>query len=180
MSKMLTAGLLVVSSFIIAGYDDSESRAAEPMPTLFESMTQVIDPQSQAFWNSSFDAMNDSGDIVPSKLTDEQRNTMRAAAVSVRDHARQFAEAKRVMVAAEGVKILNEGTQGALGAGQVQALIDADPEGFAAQARELVKITDNLVAGLDAGDMAVLNQAAVRFNDVCTECHSKYWYPEQK
>lgn len=180
MSKILNAGLLAASLLLVAGSSQSESQEAKPALTVFESMTQVIDPQSQAFWNSSYDAMNDAGDIVPAKLTDEQRSTMRGAAVAIRDQARQFAGDTRAIVAAEGVKILNEGMDGALGARQVQALIDADPKGFAAQARDLATIADNVIAGLDTGDMAKLNQAAIRLNDVCTDCHSKYWYPEQK
>lgn len=182
MSRVLNAGLAAAALFLAAGCHQSEqSQQSEtpetPAPTVIESMTQVMDPQSQAFWNASFDAMNNAGDIVPEKLTDEQMSQMRAAVASVRDHAQQFAGADHVVVAPEGVKILNEGMEGALGAAEVQALIDADPQGFAEKSQELVTIADNVIAGLDNGDLRKLNDAAIRFNDICTECHSEYWYP---
>jgi len=82
-------------------------------------------------------------------------------------------------VAAEGVKIQGEGTEGASGAAEVQKAIDADAKGFSEHAMKLTAISDEIAAAAGAHDAMKTDDAQGRLTDVCGECHKKFWYPNQ-
>jgi cytochrome c556 len=61
---------------------------------------------------------------------------------------------------------------------QIQALIDADPQGFRDEAAKLVAVAGQAIAAAAARDAAKTDEASNQFNEVCTACHTRFWYPQ--
>ena len=152
---------------------------AQPVvPTVHESMTQTFTPQSNRLWELAGSLYDDNGELDASLLSDAQWQELGKAAEGMRDVANALAEATAVRVAAEGVPIQAEGTPGSPGAAQVQALIDADVNGFREEARKLVGVASDAVTAARARDAAKLDEASNRLNEVCTSCHTRFWYAQ--
>jgi cytochrome c556 len=61
----------------------------------------------------------------------------------------------------------------------VQAVLDADMNGFRDEARKLAAVAVDAVAAAQARDAMKLDDASNRLNDACTSCHNRFWHPEQ-
>lgn len=152
--------------------------AQSAVPTVHESMTQTFTPQSNRLWELAGNLYGDNG-LDASLLSDAQWQELGTAAQGMRDVASALAEATAVRAAAEGVQIQAEGTAGSPGAAQVQALIDADLNGFREEARKLAKVAGDAAAAAQAHDAAKLDDASNNLNEVCTSCHARFWYAQQ-
>lgn len=152
--------------------------AAAPA-TLFEVMNGQFAPQSDKLWELAGNLYNDKGDLDAKQLTDAQWQELNDNATKMRDVATQLADAASFMVAPAGVKLLNEGTGDAFNAAQVQAAIDANPQGFKDQARALSAVAADFLSAAVAHDATKADAASNRLNEVCTACHTAYWYPNQ-
>jgi cytochrome c556 len=153
--------------------------AQSAVPTVHESMTQTFTPQSNRLWELAGNLYGDNGGLDASLLSDAQWQELGTAAQRMRDVASALAEATAVRAAAEGVQIQAEGTPGSPGAAQVQALIDADLNGFREEARKLVAVAGDAAAAAQAHDAAKLDDASNNLNEVCTSCHTRFWYAQQ-
>lgn len=161
--------------------DAAQSAAATPAAatTVFESMLQTVIPSSNLIWELAGNLYADDGNIDPQKLTEAQWHQVRDAAAAMGDSARQLAEAGNIKTAPAGVKIQNEGTPGAPGAAQVQAAIDADPQGFRSEALILASLADEIATAAAVRDGVKTDDASARLADSCSTCHARYWYPDQ-
>lgn len=158
---------------------EAAAGAALPaVPTVLESMTQTFTPQSNRLWELAGNLYDDNGALEASRLTEPQWQELEAAAERMRQVALLLAESASVRVAADGAKIQSEGTPGSRGAAEVQALIDGDAQGFREEARKLVAIAEAAAAAARARDAARMDDASSGLNEVCTSCHSRFWYPQ--
>jgi cytochrome c556 len=165
-SMGLGAALLVASG-----------HAQAPMPTLHEVMKNRIAPQAQILWDVSNAAMDDDGKADPTRMTDAQWTKVAAAGRTVEEMARTLATAKHVMVAPAGIRIDGEGSPGASTAAQVQAYIDANPAGFAEDARKLAAAAAGIAAAAKARDTVALVELGGNLDQVCETCHMRFWSP---
>ncbi len=62
----------------------------------------------------------------------------------------------------------------------MQAAIDANPAEFRALAQTLSVSMDQVVAAAKAKDAAKLFDVSGGLDQVCENCHMRFWYPEQK
>lgn len=111
----------------------------KPVPTVNNSMTQVMQPQAQTIWDITSKAFNEKGDgLDASKLTANDWAQLQKAAQQMADRAHVLANAKHITVAKADETIMGQGashsgvkqTWDAASPAQVQALINADPAGF--------------------------------------------------
>lgn len=153
--------------------------AAAPAATVYEVMTQQFAPESNTLWDLAGKLYAPNGDLDAKQLSDQQWQEITANATKMRDMAAHLAGAPGFKVAPAGAKLLNEGTGTAFNAAQVQAVIDANPAGFQEQAHQLATVSEDFISAAAARDAGKADDASNRLNEVCTACHTKYWYPNQ-
>lgn len=154
-------------------------QAQEAAPTVHQAMKDVVAPQVQVIWDVSNNAMDDDGNPDASKVSAAQWQQIVEAAERVRDMSLSLALATPVVVAGPSVALQDEGNPEASTPAQIQAFIDADPAGFADHARKLATSAAELLAAAHAKDAAKMGDIANGIDQVCEECHTRFWYPQQ-
>lgn len=155
--------------------------AAGAPPNVHELMKTVIAPQTQVVWDVGNIAQDDAGNPDASKLKAADWGKVVTAGGKVKQASLSLAQAERVLAAAPGQKIDGEGgAPGAFGAKDVQRVIDKDPQVFRAFAQALAGTMDQVVAAAQKKDAAKLFEASGRIDQICEDCHVKFWYPNQK
>jgi hypothetical protein len=154
-------------------------------PTVNASMTQVMSPNAQTIWDITSRAFNDKGDgLVASKITPADWAQLEKAGQQLKDRATVLATAKHVTAASSGETIMGQDasppgktkqTWDAASAKQIQALIDANPEGFAQHARVLAEAGDTLVKASRTRDVKTLYAVSANMDEVCDGCHQPFW-----
>ena len=59
---------------------------------------------------------------------------------------------------------------------QIQAMIDADPDGFRAVSADMAQQAAALVAAAKARDAIAAGDLATGIDGACLSCHTRYWY----
>jgi cytochrome c556 len=172
------AYVLGCSALLVAAYEVHS--AAAPPPDLHDLMKNVVAVQTQIVWDVGNEAQDDQGNPDGSKLTAADWTKIVDAATKVRQASQTLARADHVVVAAPGVKIEGEGNAGVAGAKQVQAAIDANPAGFRTQSQALATTMDQIVTAAKAKNAAKVFEVSGALDQVCEDCHMKFWYPGQK
>ncbi len=168
---MIGAGLLLPGG---------HAHTQAPTPTLHAAMKDVVAPQTQVIWDVSNGAMDDNGNTDAARITAAQWQQVGAAALRIKDMALALAMAPQVVVVAPGAKLQDEGNPGASTPAQIQGFIDAEPAVFAEHARTLAATADGLIAAAAAKDAAKMGEIANGIDQVCEECHQRFWYPQEK
>jgi hypothetical protein len=162
---------------LVAAY---EVHSAAAPADVHDLMKNVVAGQTQVIWDVSNAAQDDSGNPDASKLTAADWNKIIAAAEKVKQASQTLAKADHVIAAAPGVKIEGEGNAGAAGAKQVQAALDKDPAEFRTRSQALATSMDQIVAAAKAKNAAKVFEVSGTLDQVCEDCHQKFWYPGQK
>jgi hypothetical protein len=148
-------------------------------PTIQAAMKGVIAPQAQILWDVGNEAMDDNGNPDAKRLTAAQWDQLAAAGAKVKDMSLALAMAEHIKVVGPGAAIQGEGDPNSSSAVQVQGFVDANPAGFAEQSRKLAAAADDFVVAAKARDAAKLGLASGNLDQVCEDCHMRYWYPQQ-
>ena len=61
---------------------------------------------------------------------------------------------------------------------QIQAMIDADPDGFRASAAQMHEIASALLEAARARDTHATSELALELDAPCQSCHQRYWFPQ--
>ncbi|BAV64454.1 hypothetical protein SCLO_1014140 [Sphingobium cloacae] len=146
---------------------------------LHEAMKDVVAPQAQILWDVSNRGMNDEGAPDGSRLTDEDWAKIIAAGASLEAKATELAETKKIVVARPGETIQDQENPGASTPQQVQAFIDKDPESFSAMAQALAQSGKEFSEAAKQRDAVKLAALSGALDQVCEDCHLRYWYPQQ-
>lgn len=152
---------------------------AAPAPTVFETMNGTFTPLADKLWELAGGLYSDAGELDASALPDQQWQQLASVAATVQEVANALAAAQPVRVAPPGVKIQSEDAPEALDAAAVQALIDADPQGFREESLKLAAVAADFITAAQQRDASLADAASNRLNDTCTDCHARFWYPEQ-
>jgi len=142
-------------------------------------MKDVVAAQAQVLWDIGNRAMDDSGNPSERNLMPADWPKLAAAAQAMKDASGKLATASRVVVAAPGDKIQDEGASGAATQAQIQQFIDGDRAGFAQHARALADVSDEFAQAAKAKDAKKLFDASGKLDEICEGCHLKFWYPTQ-
>jgi len=168
--------VLGASLVLVAWY---EAHSAAPPPNLHELMKNVVAVQTQAIWDVGNKAQDDQGNPDAARLAAGDWSKVVDAGGKVREVAQTLAHSDHFVVAAPGAKIEGEGNPGSLSAKQVQAAIDAKPADFRALAQALAASMDGIVAAAKTRNAAKLFDVSGALDQVCENCHVKFWYPER-
>jgi len=171
------AYVLGSAAMLIAAYEVHSAAAPADVHAL---MKDVVAPQTQVIWDISNEAQDDQGNPDASKMTAAGWNKIIAAAEKVKQASQTLAKADHAIAAAPGVKIEGDGNEGVAGAKQVQAAIDKDPAEFRTRATALATSMDQIVAAAKAKSAAKVFEVSGVLDQVCEDCHQKFWYPGQK
>lgn len=170
--------LLLGAGLACVGAVAAESSAA---PNLHDLMKKVVAVQAQVIWDVGNNAQDDQGNPDASKVKPADWNKLIAAAAQVKQVSQSLATAPHVIAAAPGQKLDGEGkTPGAFGAKQVQAAIDANPKLMQAFAQALGSSMDQIGAAAKAKDAHKLFDVSGSLDQVCEQCHVRFWYPDEK
>ena len=185
LSGAIFTAAILVAACTHGGAEIEAPVAAEPvaatpeLPTLYYAMTDMYQPEFQGVADTAFWAYDDDGNLDSSLLTDEQWATMKASAEVLRDTSRAFAAAETIRVAEDGEELFNEG-QGFIASEDVQAIIDAEPEGFRAMMTYLADEAERTLEAIDARDAEALSLSSDNLYAACKTCHTVYWYPGRR
>jgi cytochrome c556 len=174
--KPLTCALAVAALAAAA----CEVHSATAPRDLHDLMKNVVAVQTQVIWDVGNRAQDDQGNPDASKLAADDWTQLTDAAGKVRQVAQTLTHSEHILAAAPGVKIDGEGNPDAPGAKQVQAALDANPKEFQALSQALATSMDQVVAAAKAKDAAKLFDVSGALDQVCEDCHVKFWYPEKK
>lgn len=173
---------IVAAAVLVAGCSKEEAAApAEAGPTtIHEYMTQVIDPDADAIWEIGNAAIGEDASMDPAKMTDEDWTNLKAAAERMAGHARGLENLDPLVVVKPGVKIADEGVEGAPTPAQIEAHLRKDTDVFRSLADALTTHATDLATAAAAKDAANAGRLINEMDGVCESCHLTFWYPEQK
>jgi cytochrome c556 len=110
-------------------------------------------------------------------MDDDAWRRLREAAQKLEASSRQMADAG--VIRAGGPNLVDgEVPEGAASRAEIQAMIDADPDGFRAEARDLAERARLLVDATRARDVAAAGHRAAEIDAPCQSCHTRYWYKQ--
>lgn len=142
------------------------------------AMVAGVNPAAVAIWDITNEAMDEDGEIDPMRMDDEAWARLREAAELLEDWSRRMAEAEAIRAAGPDL-VGGEVPEGVASRAEIQAMIDADPAGFRAEARDLAERARLLVAAARARDLAATGHRAGEIDAPCQGCHTRYWYKQE-
>jgi hypothetical protein len=173
--------LKILALALLAAGCSSPEKAEEPeLTTIHEYMTQRIDPDADAIWAIGNAAISDDASIDPAKMTDADWTNLGTAADRMAGHARKLENLDPVLVSKAGMKIADEGTEGAPTQAMIQSHLQKDTDVFRALADSLTTHATDLSAAAKKKDFVTAGRLINEMDGVCESCHLEFWYPEQK
>jgi len=151
--------------------------AYKPVATLQELMSSVVDPNVDPIWNSVSTISTKDGTIEKKPQTDEDW-------LALRKHALTLIEVSNLLViegrpvAAAGANTSSHVTE--LSPKDIQKAINANRDGFVKNAYALQDAAKLTLVAIDAKDADELVRAGGQVEHACEQCHSQFWYPDDK
>jgi hypothetical protein len=135
-----------------------------------EAMVRWVNPASLAIWDVSNKAMGETGGLDPTLMDNAAWSKLQGAAQLLELHARQLADAQSLRVGAH-----NDDVEGFATKAEIQAMIDADPNGFRRLAQDMAEHAKELTAAAKGRNIEQSGGLAESLNERCQACHSRYW-----
>ncbi len=151
----------------------------KPDASIQDLMVNVVDHNADTLWESVAVISSEKGTEERQPRTDEDWAAVRVAAITLSEGANLLMIPGRKVVH-EGKVLQDAEVEGILKAEQIQALIDKDRVAFASRALALHQAALGALAAIDAKDAAKLSEVGGVIDEACEECHTTYWYPNQK
>ncbi len=149
----------------------------KPSATLQELMLSVIDPNVDPIWNSISTEVSDAGTIEIRPETDEEWETLRNHAISLREVSNLLVIEGRDVAHSHANTSSHESE---LQAQAIQALIAAQWPEFIQRAHALHDAANLAVEAIDAKNVERLEEVGGIIEHACESCHSQFWYPGDK
>jgi hypothetical protein len=150
-----------------------------PDASIQDLMQNVVDHNADILWESVAVISSEKGTEERQPRTDEDWANVRAAAVTLSEATNLLMIPNR-KVAHEGKPLQDSEVEGILKADQIQALIDGDRLKFASKALALHQAALGAIAAIDAKDATKLSDVGGAIDEACEQCHTTYWYPDEK
>jgi cytochrome c556 len=171
---------LVLLSVALACSAAHAANTTHAPPNLHDLMKKIVAVQAQVIWDVGNQAQDDKGNPDASKLKPTDWTKIVTAGTQVKTVAQTLAKADHVMASAPGQKIDGEGgSPDAPTAKQVQGYLDANPQVFRAFAQALSVSMDQIVGAAQAKNAQKLFDVSGNLDQICEDCHVKFWYPNQ-
>ena len=176
---------LALSLAACAQKESPSAAAAEPKipfrpdASIQDLMVNVIDHNADTLWESVAVISSAKGIEERQPRTDEEWAAVRVAAVALSEGTNLLMIPGRKVVH-EGRKLQDSDVEGILKPEQIQALIDKDHIAFDSRALALHEAALAALAAIDAKDAVKLGEVGGVIDEACEQCHTTYWYPDQK
>ena len=142
------------------------------------AMVEGVNPAALAIWDFSNNMMTDEGQLDPALMDAAAWARLHEASQSLADYARRMARAE--VIRASGPDLVGgEVPEGVSSREEIQAMIDANPDGFRALSAEMGQQADAIAAAAESRDLAAASDRILAFDGACQACHENYWYPQQ-
>lgn len=135
-----------------------------------EAMVRWINPAAMAIWDVSNNAMGETGGLDPALMDDAAWSKLGDAAQLLELHSRHMAEAPTLHVGAH-----NDEIEGFATRAEIQAMIDADPDGFRRLSQDMAEHAGELAGAAAARNIQQSGNLAENLSERCQVCHSRYW-----
>lgn len=136
--------------------------------------------QTQILWDIGNRALDEEGNPDPSKVAAADWSQIASAGGKVKQAAETLAGAQRILGAAPGQKIQGEENPGGFNAADVEKAINANRPAFSAFAQQLGMDMDEIIRAARTRDAAKFFVVSGRLDQVCEQCHARFWYPQAK
>ena len=140
-----------------------------------QAMVDGVNPAALAIWEVTNAAMNDEGGLDPAKIDAEAWGKIEDAARMLEVYGNRMAGAKAIVAGGPDLAS-GEIPPGVASKEQIQAMIDADPEGFRAVAADMAAQAASLATAARARNTSVAGELASGIDEACQSCHTRYWY----
>ena len=179
-SKPLIVALASVAVAACAGTASTTAEgpsATSPVPPLFarHTMQAEVNPAIVGIWDVTNNAMDETGSLDPALISEEQWDGLAASAAELAAAGDRMATARLIRAASPGNWETGEYE---VSMDQVQALIDANPDGFRREAAEFAAMSRELQRAATARDVETAGTLALNMDQECAVCHAAYWYGE--
>lgn len=151
----------------------------QPDASIQDLMENVVDHNADILWESVAVISSEKGVEERMPRTDEEWATVRAAAVTLAEATNLLMIPGR-RVAHEGKVLQDSNVEGILKAEEIQSLIDGDHSKFASKAMALHAAALAALQAIDEKDHNKLSDVGGAIDEACEQCHTTYWYPDQK
>jgi hypothetical protein len=149
----------------------------EPAATIKDIMQSIVDPGADLVWNAVTTVQTATGTIDKKPETAEDWLKVRHGAVGLSEAANLLMMPGR-HVAQPHEKSETPGVE--LEPAEMEVLINKDRPAFIERAKALHEAGLAAVAAADAKDSQKLFEVGEQIEMACENCHSHYWYPNEK
>jgi hypothetical protein len=139
-----------------------------------EVMRYMIDPAADSIWNAVVTEVTSAGTTERAPSSDEEWAALRGHAITLIESTNLLLMEGR-HVAAPGSRSDMPGVD--LEPEQIEALLSADRDAWAAFVGGLQATGVNVLAAIDAKDVEGLLVTGDELDLACENCHVRYWYP---
>ncbi|EIZ81192.1 hypothetical protein WSK_0137 [Novosphingobium sp. Rr 2-17] len=143
--------------------------------SVHDEMVTVVIPQTQAIWDVSNASLNDEGSPDPTKVSDADWQSVKAASSALMTSLDRLATANRFLAAKPGDKIMDQDIAGAAQPKDVQARLDANPQGFRDHAKTLSDFIKAINGAAAKKDFKTFSERTAELDGACEGCHKAYW-----
>jgi hypothetical protein len=167
--------VLLSAAAVLASCQTAEVPTSAGTVFTRESMVAEINPAALEIWDVSNNALSDTGALDPALMNDAAWVRLEEAARMLEFHSHRLEQAQRISAGGPDL-VTGEVPPGVSTKAEIQAKIDADPEGFRALSRLMAERARALADAAKARDAATAGDLALRLDEPCQSCHQRYWY----
>jgi hypothetical protein len=180
-SRTTAAASAALFVSLVSACSKSEPPASDvpyqPAATVKDLMQSIVDPSADAVWMAVTTVQSASGTVENAPKTNEDWLKVRHGAVGLSEGANLLMMPGR-HVARPGEKSETPGVE--LEPSEMETLIAKDRPAFIERAKALHEAGMAAVAAADAKDAQKLFEVGEQIERACENCHSHYWYPNEK
>ena len=155
----------------------SDAPQYQPAATVKDLMQSIVDPSADLVWNAVTTVQTATGTIDKAPKTADDWLKVRHGAVGLSEGANLLMMPGR-HVAQPHEKSDTPGVE--LEPAEMEVLINKDRAAFIQRAKALHEAGMAAVAAADAKDAQKLFEVGEQIEQACENCHSHYWYPNEK
>ena len=134
------------------------------------AMVRWVNPAAVTIWDVSNEAMAEAGGLDPALMDEAAWSKLRGAAQLLETHSRHLDESQVLHVGAH-----NDAIEGFATRAEIQAMIDADPDGFRRLSLDMAEHARELGAAATVRNVRDSGSLADGLGEKCQACHSRYW-----
>jgi len=155
----------------------SDAPQYQPAATVKDLMQSIVDPSADLVWNAVTTVQTATGTIDKAPKTADDWLKVRHGAVGLSEGANLLMMPGR-HVAQPHEKSDTPGVE--LEPAEMEVLINKDRAAFIQRAKALHEAGMAAVAAAEAKDAQKLFEVGEQIEQACENCHSHYWYPNEK